>query len=95
MDGPVTFLAERYAEEWRRARDGELLLDVDVSEWTRGVDARRRMLDRHAECGSGAGYCDDGGHAPLSWGGCPDLGDLLAPYQDHPGYDPSWPRDDA
>jgi hypothetical protein len=52
------------------------------------VQAKRRILERHAECGTGYGYCDDGGHG--SPGGCADLKDAAAPYADHPDYRPEW-----
>jgi hypothetical protein len=55
-------------------------------------DAKRRIIERHRECGTGHGYCDDGGHG---WGdglplGCADLADLAAPYADHPAYRQEW-----
>jgi len=58
----------------------------------RMIDAQRRTLKRHTGCGSGIGYCDDGGHA---WDfpdppGCPDLADLAAPDEDHPDFNPAW-----
>jgi hypothetical protein len=53
------------------------------------VAAKRRVLERHAECGTGYGYCDDGGHV-VSGGPCPDLRDAVAPYADHPDYDAGW-----
>ena len=57
----------------------------------REVEAKRRILERHRGCGSGIGYCDDGGHG---WDGtdpgCAEMEDLAAPYSDHPGYDPRW-----
>jgi Family of unknown function (DUF6221) len=37
--------------------------------------ARRKIVARHANCGSGAGYCDEAGHA-REGGGCAELADL-------------------
>lgn len=60
------------------------------------IEAKRRTLERHAQCGSGNGYCDDGGHAweagegGETFGGCADLLDLAAPWSDHRDYDPAW-----
>lgn len=56
------------------------------------VDAKRRTVDRHAQCGTGSGYCDDGGHG---WDGgdvlgCADLADLALPYADHADYREGW-----
>ncbi|MFI5930608.1 hypothetical protein [Actinoplanes sp. NPDC051494] len=43
-----------------------------------------RIVDRHAECGSGAGYC----RGPLEDGalGCPDLLDVAAMFTGRPGF---------
>lgn len=53
--------------------------------------AKRRILARHARCGSGIGWCADGGHE-LDWSPahCFELADLAAPYADHPDFDPAW-----
>lgn len=56
----------------------------------RQVAAQRRTLTRHANCGIGWGYCDDGGHAFDAGHGCPDLADLAAPDQEHPDFNPAW-----
>jgi hypothetical protein len=53
------------------------------------VEAKRRILARHAECGTGSGYCDDGGH-DLGSLGCSDLLDLAAPFAGEPGYKEDW-----
>ncbi|MEV5001958.1 DUF6221 family protein [Nocardioides sp. LML1-1-1.1] len=55
-------------------------------------EAKRRIVNRHRNCGTGYGYCDDGGHG---WDdedgpGCGDLADLASVYADRPGYDPAW-----
>lgn len=55
----------------------------------REVEAKRGAVDMHEDCGSGAGYCDDGGHG-IDGIGCPDLLLLAAVYRDHPDYDPAW-----
>lgn len=48
-----------------------------------------RILERHAVCGCGSGYCDDGGHG-FDDGGCGDLSDLAAVWSDHGDYRPGW-----
>ncbi|WP_189554264.1 DUF6221 family protein [Streptomyces lavendofoliae] len=53
------------------------------------VKAKRRTLERHAQCGTGRGHCDDGGHAHAD-GGCPDLDDLLLAYADRLGFEDEW-----
>ncbi|MFE6851842.1 DUF6221 family protein, partial [Streptomyces sp. NPDC057674] len=53
------------------------------------IAAKRRALERHAECGTGIGRCDDGGHATEGTP-CADLTDLAAPYADHPDYREEW-----
>lgn len=53
--------------------------DIDL----RRCAADRRVLQRHAKCGSDGGYCDDGGHGrdgdDPSYG-CADLEDLAVRY---------------
>ncbi|GAA5048274.1 hypothetical protein HNP84_000213 [Thermocatellispora tengchongensis] len=67
----------------------------DPARMLREVEAKRSILGRHERCGSGVGYCDDGGHGwseadgePFT--GCRDLQDLALPYADHPRYRPEW-----
>jgi hypothetical protein len=55
-------------------------------------EAKRRIVERHKDCGTGYGYCDDGGHG---WGGdeglgCADLADLASVYAAHPDYSEEW-----
>ena len=65
----------------------------DPARALREVEAKRRVLARHTGCGTGIGYCDDGGHA---WDdedgprGCADLADLVAVYSDHPQFREEW-----
>jgi hypothetical protein len=57
------------------------------------VDAKRRILARHEQCGTGHGYCDDGGHGWRLDDGTPVCGDkldLTRPYADRPGYRSEW-----
>ncbi|TDC33906.1 DUF6221 family protein [Micromonospora sp. KC213] len=57
------------------------------------VHAKRRILDRHAECGTGQGYCDGGGHGRELDDGtpaCPDVLDLAAAFDRRPGYRAEW-----
>jgi hypothetical protein len=65
---------------------------VDPSRVLAECEAKRRIVERHGRCGTGMGYCDDGGHG---WGGedglgCADLADLAAVYADHPDYRDEW-----
>lgn len=62
----------------------------------REVEAKRRALNRHSRCGTGVGYCDDGGHGEIDESdrgyGCPDLADLASACAEHPNYDTAWRR---
>lgn len=51
--------------------------------------ARREIVARHANCGSGAGYRDEAGPA-REGGGCAELADLATVYADHPNYRQEW-----
>ena len=60
----------------------------------REVAAKRRVLSLHNSCGTGIGYCDDGGHGlkdadgrPL---GCADLFELAGAWSGHPDYRAEW-----
>jgi hypothetical protein len=76
------------SDESRRAYRG--LLDAYDEDWILAdIESKRRILARHAECGTGSGYCDDGGH-DLGSLGCSDLLDLAAPFSDEPGYKEDW-----
>ena len=83
--------------------DGEPLIEGHITGLTahialhdparvlREVEAKRRILKRHRNCGSGIGYCDDGGHGSDGTGpGCAEMRDLAAPYTDHPEFDQAW-----
>lgn len=55
-------------------------------------EAKRAIVALHAQCGTGHGYCDDGGHG---WGGdeglgCADLAYMATPYADHADYRDEW-----
>ena len=57
------------------------------------VAAKRRMLARHADCGTGTGYCDGAGHGLRLGDGtpaCPDLLDVAASYDYRRGYRGEW-----
>lgn len=56
------------------------------------VAAKRRILERHAQCGAGAGLCDHAHRRPVSIesGRCGTLRDLAAPYAGRPGFKPAW-----
>jgi hypothetical protein len=68
-------------ELWRRFSPARVLAECE---------AKRRMVERHSECGRGWGYCDDGGHSWYPKLGCGDLADLARPYSDHADYRPEW-----
>lgn len=52
------------------------------------LDAKVAIVNRHSACGSGSGYCDDGGHGwdDVAGGGCADLADLAQPFAGHPDH---------
>lgn len=65
----------------------------------RVVEAQRRTYARHASCGHGTGYCDDGGkawaHDDPGGPGCAELQDLAAPDHEHPDFNPTWKADES
>lgn len=75
---------------WPRERDH--IIRHDPARVLAEVEAKQRILKRHARCGSGVGRCDDGGHGwdDVEGGGCADLGDLARPFADHPDYEERW-----
>jgi hypothetical protein len=61
----------------------------------RDVAAKRATLKRHARCGSGLGWCDEGGHGiPPEFGGCFDLRELALVDEGHADFSSLWKRDD-
>ncbi|MEV0586337.1 DUF6221 family protein [Nonomuraea sp. NPDC050310] len=66
----------------------------DPARVMREVEAKRRTLGLHRNCGSGSGYCDEGGHGwsaeAEGFAGCSDLVDLASPYSDHPDFRTIW-----
>ncbi|MFE5958897.1 DUF6221 family protein [Streptomyces rubiginosohelvolus] len=56
------------------------------------LDAKLAIVNRHTACGTGNGYCDDGGHGwdDSEGGGCADLADLAQPFAGHPDYKDEW-----
>lgn len=85
----LNFVTARIARAWSDARDRELASGLDESFDTHCLDILRKITDRHAECGSGYGYCDDGGHG-IDGIGCVTLLDIAAIWDDHPDYWPAW-----
>ncbi|MDX2550102.1 DUF6221 family protein [Streptomyces stelliscabiei] len=79
---PVDEFRNEYGES---AADPAVLADLD---------AKLSIVARHSRCGSGTGYCDDGGHGwdwdDVEGGGCGDLGDLARPFANHPDYEDRW-----
>jgi hypothetical protein len=110
MSTLAEFVAARLDDRWHEANrhigaaemsapdDRDLIALIALKEAYRAlrvVEAQRRTLARHTNCGSGVGYCDDGGHA---WDfpdppGCADLADLAAPDHEHPDFNPAWKAD--
>lgn len=77
------------------AEIAEFIADHDPARVLRDVAARRTALKRHARCGSGLGWCDDGGHSiPTEFGGCFDLRELALVDEGHADFSPLWKRDD-
>lgn len=89
---------ERIQVRGARAELAEHVVRWDPARVLAEITAKRRTLARHSRCGSGVGWCDDGGHGiepDEGPGGCNDLLDLAAPYADHPDYDPAWRLEDV
>ncbi|WP_327368743.1 DUF6221 family protein [Streptomyces sp. NBC_01217] len=64
----------------------------DPARTLRRIARQRRAVEGHTECGSGGGYCDEGGHGweGVPGGGCADLYDIVAVWDDHPDYRQAW-----
>ena len=60
----------------------------DPARALREVEAGRRILGRHWNCGTGGGWCDEPGLT--RWSPCPDMADLLTRWADHPAYGQEW-----
>ena len=54
------------------------------------VAAKRAIVDMHETCGTGSGYCDDGGHGYSDGLGCGILDYLAQPYAQHPDWQQDW-----
>jgi hypothetical protein len=72
--------AEAY---WQHFTGARMLRDVEV---------KRRIVERHEQCGTGVGYCDDGGQG-IDGVGCAELLDLAAIDSDHWEYQAAWVRE--
>ena len=68
---------------------GEHIARHDPARVLREVEAGRRILKRHRNCGDGYGFCGDGGHGGGA-AGCSEMEDLLVRWADHPDYDQDW-----
>jgi len=55
------------------------------------IEAKRRILSRHAKCAHGEGVCSG---RTVGREFCDDMADLAAPYAGQPGFRPEW-RNDA
>lgn len=76
--------------------DAEHVARWDPARVQAEVEAKRRILARHEQCGTGHGYCDDGGHSwELDSGTpvCPDKLDLAHPYAGREGWREEWAPD--
>jgi hypothetical protein len=75
-------------------QDGSILTVWEKDHARAELQAKLEQLEMHDECGSGLGYCDDGGHGwthrPPEDRGCADLAYMAAPYVAHPDYRPEW-----
>lgn len=86
LGGPVVY-DEGSPDEYQAAH----IARYDPARALREVEAGRRILARHRDCGFGdlAGrYC--GVHSWNGAAGCRDFRDLLFRWADHPDYDESW-----
>lgn len=70
---------------------GDIHIEIGISRVLAECLAKRSIVHRHRNCGTGVGYCDDGGHG---WDdddpGCGDLASLAAIYSDHGDYQQGW-----
>lgn len=65
----------------------EYLTLYDPERALREVAAGYRILERHALCPNGGGFCKESTvRGPV----CPELADLLYRWADHPAYEPAW-----
>jgi hypothetical protein len=65
----------------------------DPARMLREIEAKQETLRLHRECGSGAGYCDDGGHGyDLGDGerGCADLAAAVSVYSGRSDFPRMW-----
>ncbi|MEV7654651.1 DUF6221 family protein [Streptomyces anulatus] len=100
MTDLADFLRARYAEDaqavranWHRdsiTSEQYHGTPIDPTRLLADLDAKLAIVNRHAACGTGNGYCDDGGHGDLEGGGCADLADLARPFAGHPDYQEDW-----
>lgn len=90
---PGPFLADVYG--FTDPGYGDHIARHDPAWALRDIAAKRATLKRHARCGSGIGWCDDGGHGvPSEFGGCFDLRELASVDEGHADFSPLWKRDD-
>ena len=87
-DGSGDPIAADTDRNYVTVRGAEHIARHDPARVLRDVEAGRAIVDMHADCGSGVGYCDDGGHG--GDGSCGTLCYLAAVYSDHPDYRLEW-----
>lgn len=88
IDGPISTGDDPWPSE------AAFAAHITPARVLRECEAKRRIVARHADCGLGYGYCDDGGKG--IWreedGGpaCADLFDLATAYSDHAEFQEAW-----
>jgi uncharacterized protein DUF6221 len=90
---PGAFLADYYG--FTDPDYGDHIAHHDPAWVLRDIAAKRAALKRHARCGSGIGWCDDGGHGiPPEFGGCFDLREIALVDEAHADFSPLWKHED-
>ncbi|RSN13758.1 hypothetical protein DMH25_08180 [Streptomyces sp. WAC 01325] len=102
LDKDATEIADPYAASSWHARRCEALPDVLYPDrepgacdcgvparMLREIDAKRRIIAKHALNGWVCSTCDDGEVPPQAFP-CPTLRLLALPYTDRPGYSEEW-----
>jgi hypothetical protein len=76
------------------SRVSRFMVQNDPTRVLADVAAKRRILERHRNCGDGFGWCGEGGHG-IDWelGRCHDLRDLAQIDETHPDFNPVWKAD--
>lgn len=91
-DSISCYITEKITSGGRHEADAHHIAANDPAHVIADLDAKLAIVNRHTACGTGNGYCDDGGHGwdDLEGGGCADLADLARPFAGHPDYQEDW-----